>query len=165
MKGPSGKNPGRVLGEALRERGLTLAVAESCTGGLLSAMITEMPGSSEYFIGGVVAYANDVKRKLLGVRAVTLKGRGAVSSAAAGEMAEGIRERLKADAGVSITGIAGPGGGSAKKPVGTVFIAVSYGGRTKVKKFLFEGGRKAVRRAAALAAMEETLLLLGAGKA
>lgn len=156
------KNPARALGAALKEMGLSMAAAESCTGGLLSAMITDIPGSSACFKGGAVAYGNDVKTALLGVKETTLKRYGAVSSLTAKEMAEGALKRLGADVAVSITGIAGPGGGSARKPVGTVYIAVSGRGRTSAKKFLFKGGRKAVRKSSALAAIKEVINLLGA---
>ncbi|GMR05357.1 MAG: hypothetical protein BMS9Abin24_166 [Thermodesulfobacteriota bacterium] len=149
----AGKNPLRALAVALKGRAMTMAVAESCTGGLLGSMITGVPGSSEYFTGGVIAYSNEVKKRLLGVEAATLEKYGAVSSRTAKEMAEGVRRRLRADAGVSITGIAGPGGGTARKPVGTVYIGVSTSKRTRVKKFYFEGSRKAVRKASALAAI------------
>lgn len=118
-------------------------------------MITDEPGSSAYFAGGVIAYGNEVKKDLLGVRPATLDRYGAVSSHTAREMAEGVRACLKADAGVSITGIAGPGGGSARKPVGTVYIGVSTAKGTKAKKFTFNGNRKAIRKASALAAVDE----------
>lgn len=111
--------------EYLRKNGLTLATAESCTGGLISKRITDIAGCSDVFLGGCVTYSNDVKEKLLGVAADTLKKYGAVSEQTAAEMARGVRERLGADIGVSATGIAGPSGGSAEKPVGTVFIGIS----------------------------------------
>lgn len=133
---------------------MSLAVAESCTGGLLGSMITDAPGSSEYFVGGVIAYSDEAKKDLLGVGAATLESCGAVASQTAREMAEGVRKRLRADFGVSITGIAGPGGGSARKPVGTVYIGVATSKGTKTKKFAFQGNRKAVRKASALAAVE-----------
>ncbi|MFQ5736916.1 MAG: CinA family protein [Thermodesulfobacteriota bacterium] len=158
------KKTARALCKALKEAHATLAVAESCTGGLLSSMITEVPGCSAYFRGGVVAYANDAKKRLLGVSAATLDRHGAVSAQTATEMAEGARKRLQADVSVSITGIAGPGGGSAAKPVGTVYCAVSSRDGTKVERFLFEGGRKAVRRASALAAIDGLIRLLDTGK-
>ena len=114
-----------IVGRLLEARGLTLATAESCTGGRIGHRITAVAGSSAYYLGGVVAYADEAKRRLLGVRAQTLRRVGAVSGPIAREMAEGVRRRLKADVGLSITGIAGPSGGTAKKPVGTIWVAVA----------------------------------------
>lgn len=115
----------RVLVERLRKAGKTLSVAESCTGGLISKRITDIPGCSDVFVGGCVTYSNDVKQKLLGVKAETLASFGAVSSQTAIEMARGVRERTGSDIGISASGIAGPGGGSEEKPVGTVFLGIS----------------------------------------
>ncbi len=115
----------RTVVERLRERGLTLACAESCTGGLISKRITDVSGCSDVFIGGCVTYANEAKMRLLGVRAETLEKYGAVSEQTAREMAMGVRAALGADVGVSVTGIAGPGGGTPEKPVGTVFVGIS----------------------------------------
>ena len=118
----------------LRERGLTVAVAESCTGGLIAKRITDISGCSDVFMGGCVTYTNEVKQKLLGVSAETLVRYGAVSEQTAAEMARGVRERLGADVGVSATGVAGPTGGSDETPVGTVFIGVSTKSGEKVRK-------------------------------
>jgi nicotinamide-nucleotide amidase len=119
-----------TVGRLLRERGLTVAVAESCTGGLIGHRLTDVAGSSAYFLLGVVAYSNDAKRSLLGVRQETLESRGAVSVETAEEMAEGVRRAAGADLGIATTGIAGPGGGSPEKPVGTVCIGLAWeGGR------------------------------------
>ncbi len=168
----TGKKPGRgstgpevLIGQILKKRGLTLAVAESCSGGMLSNMITNVPGSSEYFLGGVVAYSNDVKRIILEVRAETLKAWGAVSRHTAVEMAVGVRKKLKSDAGISITGIAGPGGGSPEKPVGTVFIGVSVGKKIIVRKFSFKGTRLSIKRRASVEALTvlSGLLMRGGG--
>ena len=116
-----------TVGRLLRERGMTLAVAESCTGGLIGHRITDVPGSSSYFLSGVVAYSNAAKREMLGVRGETLERLGAVSTEAAEEMAIGVRRLAGADLGLATTGIAGPGGGTAEKPVGTVCVALAWG--------------------------------------
>lgn len=113
--------------ELLRLKNLTLASAESCTGGLISKMITDVAGCSDVFEGGVVSYSNDVKMKLLGVKAETLEKHGAVSYETAKEMALGVRQACMADVGISTTGIAGPTGGTKEKPVGTVYIGISFG--------------------------------------
>ena len=111
--------------ELCRERGLTLATAESCTGGLVAARLTSVPGSSDVFLGGVVSYANEVKTAALGVPEDVLAAHGAVSAETAAAMAEGARRRLDADVAVAVTGIAGPGGGSDEKPVGLVYVHAS----------------------------------------
>ncbi len=129
------------LGEILRGRGMTLAVAESCTGGLLAHMVTDVPGSSDYFLGGVVAYANSVKREVLGVREETLDKYGAVSAETAREMAAGVRRLLGADVAVGITGIAGPGGGTPEKPVGLVYIGMSTPDGEMVERHEWDGDR------------------------
>jgi nicotinamide-nucleotide amidase len=144
-----------VVGGLLRESGKTLALAESCTGGLVSSLLTDVPGSSAYFLGSVVSYANSAKSDLLDVSRETLAAHGAVSAEAAREMAEGARRRFDADLAVSITGIAGPDGGSPEKPVGTVFFALAErGGAGAGKKRLFVGDRSVIRRASAIHAME-----------
>ena len=125
-----------TVGRLLRERGMTIAVAESCTGGLIGHRLTDVPGSSSYFLAGVVAYSNAAKRELLGVRGETLERFGAVSTETAKEMAAGIRQLSRADLGLATTGIAGPGGGTADKPVGTVCVALAWeagrGGKGKI---------------------------------
>ncbi len=145
------------LSRALKKAGLsgamTLAVAESCTGGLLASMITDVPGSSEYFRGSVVAYSNEAKKLLLGVKLSTIKEYGAVSSETAAEMALGVNARLKSRIGLSITGIAGPGGGSAAKPVGTVYIGIAIDSKAFVKRFRFSGTRRSIKRQSAAKAM------------
>ncbi len=115
----------RELVMLLASRGMTLATAESCTGGLISKLITDIPGSSDVFTGGVVSYSNEVKKALLGVPEETLRQHGAVSEATALYMADGARHACMADIAVSATGIAGPGGGTPEKPVGTVWVAIS----------------------------------------
>lgn len=147
------KKPERLIGDVLRERGLKLALAESCTGGLLSSLMTDIPGSSDYFLGSVVAYANDAKTALLGVKASTLRKHGAVSARAAKELALGARKALGADISAAITGIAGPGGGTSEKPVGLVFIAVSKGRTTAVRRFEFRGARRSIKKQSAGAAL------------
>lgn len=144
-----------VVGGLLRSSGQTLALAESCTGGLASTLLTDVPGSSQYFLGSVVSYANAAKEELLGVRGETLRAHGAVSAEAAEEMAAGARRRFGSDFALSITGIAGPDGGSAEKPVGTVYFALAGdGGAVAASHRLFVGDRTVVRRAACLHAFE-----------
>jgi nicotinamide-nucleotide amidase len=148
-----GRSLEAVVGDLLRTRGWRLAVAESCTGGLVLGRLTDVPGSSAWVAGGVVAYANDVKTGVLGVPAALIAGHGAVSEPVAVAMADGVRARLAADVAVSVTGIAGPGGGSAAKPVGTVVIAVSAATRA-VRTFAFPGDREMVRRHSSAAALD-----------
>lgn len=143
-----------VVGRILRERGLTLAVAESCTGGLLGKRLTDVPGSSEYFVGGVIAYADDAKVSMLGVRPETLAATGAVSGETAREMAEGARVRLGAGAALAITGVAGPGGGTEEKPVGTVWVAAATAEGSRAEHRRFAGDRGEVRDRSAQAALE-----------
>ena len=142
-----------VLAE-LERRQARLAVAESCTGGLLGARITAIPGSSRTFLGGVVAYDNEVKLGLLGVSADSLAAHGAVSEAVAREMASGVARVFGAEAAASVTGIAGPDGGTALKPVGTTWIGVSVGGQVRAFSYVFPGEREVVRRRAAQAALD-----------
>ena len=132
----------------------TLATAESCTGGLLAAAITDRPGSSSFFSGGVVSYSNRLKEELLGVPADLLASRGAVSAEVAVAMAQGARERLGADLAVSVTGVAGPGGGGDGKPVGLTFIGVAGPELVLVKQFNWKGGRAENRRLSVEAALE-----------
>jgi PncC family amidohydrolase len=122
---------------------LTLAAAESCTGGLVAYRITSIPGSSAYFLGGIVAYSNDLKRDVLGVRQETLDRHGAVSETCAREMAEGVRQLTGASIGVSTTGIAGPGGATRHKPVGLIFIACASPVGTDVHEVRWRGDRLA----------------------
>jgi len=141
-------------GKMLRDGGLSLSVAESCTGGLLSKLITDTPGCSDYFQGGVISYSNEVKIKLLGVSPETLEEFGAVSSNTALEMADGVRRALSTDIALAVTGIAGPGGGSPHKPVGLVFVALSRAsGESLVREFHFKGPRQEVRQQSANAAL------------
>lgn len=146
----------RVVGYLLSMGGHTVSVAESCTGGRLGWRLTRVPGSSDYFKGGVISYSNDIKRRLLGVKAGTLKKHGAVSSETALEMARGVRGKCGTDIGVAVTGIAGPGGGGKKKPVGLVYVAVADEKRERVREFSFRGTRGAVRRLATQSALDTT---------
>ena len=134
-----------LLAFELGLRHKTMCCAESCTGGLIGAAMTDMAGSSEYFLGSAVTYSNEAKMKLLGVREQTLADHGAVSEETASEMAQGAAALFGADYSVAVTGIAGPGGETPTKPVGLVYIAVSDGSRVVVTKNNFEGGRQQVR--------------------
>ena len=134
-----------AVGRLLRRKRKKLAAAESCTGGLIAERITRVPGSSDYFLGGAVAYANEMKEKLLEVSPGLLRRHGAVSPQAARAMAQGARRRTGSDLALAVTGIAGPSGGTRKKPAGLVYIALGHAGGTEVKQFLFSGDRAAVR--------------------
>ena len=142
-----------VVLEKCRVLRYKLAVAESCTGGMLGERLTNIPGSSDVFLGGVIAYHNDVKLNLLGVRTEDLEQFGAVSEQVALQMASGVREKLGADVGVSVTGIAGPGGGTAEKPVGLIWVAV-HASEVKARRFHVGGDRAEIRQRAAQAALE-----------
>ena len=143
----------QIVLELARERGLTLATAESCTGGLVGARLTEVPGASDVFFGAVVSYANAAKETLLGVSPETLADHGAVSAECALEMAKGARRALGADLALSVTGIAGPGGGSADKPVGLVFFCATGEQATLVQEIRFSGDRAQIRRYATVAGL------------
>jgi PncC family amidohydrolase len=130
------------VGQLLRERGLKLVLAESCTGGLLGSRITDVSGSSEYFLGGMVAYAYEAKADLLGVSWETLNTKGAVSRETVLEMARGVRNLMKADIAISVSGIAGPGGGTPEKPVGTTWIGLAVQDGEWAKVFQFSGDRE-----------------------
>lgn len=137
----------------LRQKGLTIALAESCTGGLIAARLTDLPGSSQYFKGGVVAYSNELKEKFLGVPPEILEKHGAVSRETALAMAEGIRSRASSDIGLSVTGIAGPGGDTPDKPLGLVYIALSATSGTLCNRYIFPGNRASVRQGTVNAAL------------
>src|SRR3954465_8208323 len=155
-----GRNLEQVVGDLLRERALTIAVAESCTGGLLASRLTDVPGSSAYMDRGVVCYSNRAKTDLAGVPEALIAQHGAVSEPVATAMAQGIRARAATDVGVGITGIAGPGGGTPEKPVGTVAIAAIVGDETRVRTFQFLGSREMVKFQAAQSALNLTRLML-----
>jgi len=152
------------LGRALLARGMRVALAESCTGGLVGARITSVPGSSRYLLGGVVAYHNRAKAALLGVPTPMLRRHGAVSAPVAAAMARGARRRFGADVAVAVTGIAGPGGGTPGKPVGMVFVAVSGLGRSRCRGAVFAGDRRGVRARASDLALNMLLQHLEDGR-
>lgn len=143
-----------VIGERLAKKRWTVAVAESCTGGLVSSRLTDVPGSSRYVRGSVVAYHNQIKQEFLDIRKEMLTTHGAISEPVAKAMAEGVRRRFGADIGVAVTGIAGPGGGTASKPVGLVFLAVADRRGVTVQQRLFHGDRLAIKGQAAQSALD-----------
>jgi len=150
------------IGRLLRDRKFTLSIAESCTGGLVSHLITNVPGSSDYFDRGYVVYSNRAKTELLGVSEYTIKKHGAVSSNTAAAMAEGVKTKSGTNIGLSITGIAGPGGGAIEKPVGLVYIAVAGCKKTECKEYMFKGKREEIKLQSAKAALEFLKDYLGA---
>jgi nicotinamide-nucleotide amidase len=150
-----------VVGDMLRERKLTIAAAESCTGGLLMSRLTDVPGSSDYVERGVVCYSNRSKTELAGVPEALIAEHGAVSEPVARAMAEGIRRLAGTGIGVGITGIAGPGGGTPAKPVGTVAVAVASDEEVRVRTFQFIGGREMVKFQAAQSALNMTRVMVG----
>jgi PncC family amidohydrolase len=150
----------QAIGALLVEQGLTLATAESCTGGLVAHRITNVPGSSTYYLGGFIAYANEAKEALLGVRHETLLAHGAVSEETAREMARGARQRIGAAIGVSVTGIAGPTGGTPDKPVGLVYIALSTSEAELCEHHIWQGNRLKNKEQSAQAALQLVLAYL-----
>lgn len=152
--GTDGELLEEVVAKLLIEQGLTLAVAESCTGGLISHRLTNIPGSSGFYMRGYVVYSNQAKQEDLGVSAATLQQFGAVSAETAREMAEGVRSKAGTDLGLAVTGIAGPGGGSPAKPVGLVYISLSGLGNTKVEQHLWKGTRQVIKDRTAFAALQ-----------
>jgi nicotinamide-nucleotide amidase len=149
-----GRRLEEVVGEALASRGLWLAAAESCTGGLVTSRLTDVAGSSRYVAASIVAYANEAKTALLGVPAALIAAHGAVSEPVARAMAEGVRARAGADLGLGITGIAGPGGGTPEKPVGTVAVALAALDGTQARTFKFFGDREPIKFQASQAALD-----------
>ena len=145
---------------ALKQRGWTLGTAESCTGGMIASMLTALPGVSEYFYGGVVAYKNEVKRDLLGVAEATLAAHGAVSAECVVEMAQGARKVLKTDCAIAVSGIAGPDGGTEDKPVGTVYVAVATPVLCETKCHILAGTRNEIRVQASELALAQLICLL-----
>lgn len=157
----------RELAERLQGRCLgghgSVAVAESCTGGLVAAAITDVPGSSGYFLGGVIAYADAAKIGLLGVPETMLAAHGAVSAQVARAMAAAVRDRFGASIAAAVTGVAGPGGGSADKPVGLTYVAVTAGSATTVRRFTWSGDREANRNDSARAVLLALIDAAGSG--
>ena len=152
----------RRLQEICLRAGVSVATAESCTGGLVASCITDVSGSSGYFRGGVVSYSNEAKMSLLGVPAALLEAHGAVSAQVARAMAQGARERFQASLAVSVTGIAGPEGGTAAKPVGLTYLAVASEGGVEVRRYVWTGDRLANKEASARAALQLLLERVGA---
>ncbi len=137
------------VGKLLRSRKETLSVAESCTGGKVGDKITDVPGSSDYFLGGIISYSNQAKIDLLGVSAEILRSKGAVSEEVALQMAHGVRRNLKSTYGIGITGTAGPTGGSKSKPIGLVYLAVVSADDQTIERHVFKGSRTDIKESAA----------------
>jgi nicotinamide-nucleotide amidase len=150
----------RRVGAELMQRGWTIAIAESCTGGLVGYLLTSVAGSSAYFTGGIVAYSNAVKQHLLHVPHTTLETVGAVSAETAQAMAQGVRVQLHTDVGIATTGIAGPGGGTPTKPVGLVYLAVTTPTETLVRRVICDGDRRANQQRSAEIALQLVLDVL-----
>jgi PncC family amidohydrolase len=151
----------KQIHKLLLKRNLTIAAAESCTGGLLSSMLTRYSGSSAYFVSGTVVYSNKAKRDLLRIPAKLIDSQGAVSKQVAIAMATNVRKLARADLGIAVTGIAGPTGGTAAKPVGTVYIAVASVKKIICKRYNFLGSRSSIRSQAAIASLKNLGTLLG----
>jgi PncC family amidohydrolase len=148
------------LGIALCKRKLFVSVAESCTGGMVGAALTSVSGSSAYFAGGIVAYTNEIKRRVLGVPESVLNKKGAVSAGCVEAMAMGVQKLFRTECSIAVSGIAGPDGGTKKKPVGLVYVGIAAGKNVQSYKYLFKGNRAAVREQAALAALEDMYKVL-----
>ncbi len=144
----------KLIGDRLRERGWTLSIAESCTGGLICDHITNVSGSSEYFMGGMVNYSNESKAKHLEIPLDYIKKYGAVSPQVARRMAQGVRKSFKTTFGLSTTGVAGPTGGTKRSPIGRVFIGIAKGNRTWLKKENFKGSRRDIKKRATKSSLE-----------
>jgi PncC family amidohydrolase len=144
----------RLIGDLLRKKGWTLSIAESCTGGLVCDRITDVPGSSDYFVGGMVNYSNESKARHLGIPVDHIRKHGAVSSEVARKMAQGVRKTFHTTFGLSTTGVAGPTGGTKRSPVGRVFIGIAKGNRTWVKKLDLKGNRREIKEKATEKALQ-----------
>ena len=156
----SDKMPAEILGDILKEKDLTISTAESCTGGNIAHEITSIAGSSEYFKGSIVSYANETKMNLLGVQQETLETEGAVSEPTVIQMSQGVAKAINTDCSIATSGIAGPGGGSEEKPVGTVWIATTLNGKTEAKKYHFAGNRMRVINHASMMAELQMIKML-----
>lgn len=154
------KSLAQVVGELLRKNRLTVATAESCTGGLVGDLITSIPGSSDYFLGGIIAYANDIKVNLLGVSKLTLERHGAVSHETVNQMLKGAIRLTGADCAIAISGIAGPCGGTKAKPVGLVYIGVIAGKMRRIQRYMFSGTRGLIKQRAAWTAIDQLRRIL-----
>jgi PncC family amidohydrolase len=161
MAGESLRALAELVLEACRGRGLTVAAAESCTGGLIADALTDIPGASAWFVGGVVAYSNAAKIELLRVPAEVVEAHGAVSAQVAQAMARGACERFGAQAAIAVTGVAGPGGGTASKPVGLTYVAIAGRLGDDVRRLSWAGDRQANKESSAQAALEMLLEKLG----
>jgi len=151
---PRAQSAAEAIGPALQAAGWTLATAESCTGGLVGHLITQVSGSSAYYLGGIISYANSAKQRLLNVSADDLRDHGAVSAPVALQMARGVRATLGADVGVSVTGIAGPLGGTRDKPVGTVYIGLATPDGEQVAHYVWDSDREGNKLLSAIAVLE-----------
>ncbi len=151
----------RKVGEGLRGLGLTLSTAESCTGGLIGHLLTEIPGSSDYYLGGLISYSDTLKQRELGVDAVVLEKHGAVSAQTCVAMAEGARRRYGTDVAVAVSGVAGPGGGTDAKPIGLTYVAVADAAGHDVQRHQWSGDRHANKVASAEAALNLLVARLG----
>jgi nicotinamide-nucleotide amidase len=145
---------GKLIGKMLADRGLTISVAESCTGGLIGSIITDVPGSSRYFLGGIIAYSNQSKMEILNVSPRTIAEHGTVSGQTVQEMAGGIKRLFNSHLGLAVTGIAGPEGGSREKPVGTVFIGLAAEDRIFTTGYRFHGTRGEIKQETARMALD-----------
>ncbi len=154
MAGLGEEMPEALVGRLLRQAGMTLALAESCTGGLVAHRITNVPGSSDYFTGGIVSYSNDIKERVLGVQPATLHRHGAVSEGTALEMARGGRRICRAGVSLAVTGVAGPGGGTPDKPVGLVYVALATPDGEWVERHVWDGDRQENKARSAEAALD-----------
>ena len=155
----------RRVGTACRERGIRIGAAESCTGGLVAYLITEVPGSSDYFVGGFVTYSNDLKTGLVDVPIDVLEAHGAVSAQVARAMADGARRRLSVDLAVAVTGVAGPDGGTAAKPVGLTYVAVADASGDDVRRHVWDSDRTGNKRLSAAATLDLVLARLSGPRA